>query len=53
MAVLDRSVDVCFRSVMCGDEVLASIPDRAVDRRVVMLTADRPESDILGTGFDD
>ncbi|NEU58003.1 response regulator transcription factor [Halorussus sp. MSC15.2] len=55
--VLDESVDVVLLDRrmpgQSGDEVLAEIRDRDLNCRVVMVTAVKPDFDILEMGFDD
>jgi DNA-binding response OmpR family regulator len=55
--VLDDSVDVVLLDRrmpgQSGDEVLAVIRERDLDCRVVMVTAVKPDFDILEMGFDD
>ncbi|MFC4451478.1 response regulator transcription factor [Halorussus aquaticus] len=55
--VLDESVDVVLLDRrmpgQSGDEVLAEIRSRELNCRVVMVTAVKPDFDILEMGFDD
>lgn len=55
--VLDESVDVVLLDRrmpgLSGDEVLSQIRDEELSTRVVMVTAVKPDFDILGMGFDD
>ncbi|WP_135828696.1 HalX domain-containing protein [Halorussus halobius] len=55
--VLDESVDVVLLDRrmpgQSGDEVLEEIRERDIDCRVVMVTAVKPDFDILEMGFDD
>jgi len=55
--VLDESVDVVLLDRrmpgLSGDEVLTRIRDEDLSTRVVMVTAVKPDFDILGMGFDD
>jgi DNA-binding response OmpR family regulator len=55
--VLDESVDVVLLDRrmpgQSGDEVLEEIRDRELNCRVVMVTAVKPDFDILEMGFDD
>ncbi|WP_435181917.1 HalX domain-containing protein [Halorussus sp. AFM4] len=57
LAVLDDAVDVVLLDRRMpgrsGDEVLARIRERDIDCRVVMVTAVKPDFDILEMGFDD
>jgi len=55
--VLDESVDIVLLDRrmpgQSGDEVLEEIRDRELNCRVVMVTAVKPDFDILEMGFDD
>ncbi|NHN61292.1 MULTISPECIES: response regulator transcription factor [Halorussus] len=57
LAVLDDDVDVVLLDRrmpgQSGDEVLGQIRERDLDCRVVMVTAVKPDFDILEMGFDD
>jgi len=57
LAVVDDAVDVVLLDrrmpEMTGDEVLATLRDRDVDVRVLLLTAIDPDFDIIGMPFDD
>jgi DNA-binding response OmpR family regulator len=54
---LDEQVDVVLLDRlmpgMSGDEVLPHIRERAPDCKVAMVTAVKPDFDVLGMGFDD
>ena len=55
--LLDGSVDVVLLDRrmpgLHGDEVLAEIEDRGFDCRVVMVTAVKPDFDVIEMGFDE
>jgi DNA-binding response OmpR family regulator len=57
LSVLDESVDVVLLDRrmpgQSGDEVLEEIRERDLNCRVVMVTAVKPDFDILEMGFDD
>ena len=57
LELLDDSVDVVLLDRrmpgLHGDEVLAEIEDRGFDCRVVMVTAVKPDFDVIEMGFDE
>lgn len=54
---LDEAVDIVLLDRrmpgLSGDEVLSEITDRGLDCRVVMVTAVKPDFDVIDMGFDD
>lgn len=57
LRVLDESVDVVLLDrrmpEMSGDDVLAAINERGLDPQVIMVTAVKPDFDIIELGFDE